>query len=46
LELMTVWMNSTGHRNNLLSPVYTQTGIGIAVDSQGNYRWVQLFIKP
>jgi uncharacterized protein YkwD len=46
LELMTVWMNSTGYRNNLLSPVYTQTGIGLAKDNQGRCLWTMLFMKP
>ena len=37
------WMNSSGHRANILNSVYTHIGIGY--DSNGHY-WTQLFIKP
>ncbi len=29
------WMNSEGHRNNLLNPKYRETGVGVAVASSG-----------
>lgn len=35
------WMNSSGHRANILSASYTQIGVGYV--SQGNY-WTQMFI--
>jgi uncharacterized protein YkwD len=35
------WMNSSGHRANILSSSYTQIGVGYV--SQGNY-WTQLFL--
>ncbi len=35
------WMNSDGHRKNILNSKYTQIGIGY--ESKGN-NWVQLFI--
>ena len=35
------WMNSSGHRANILSASYTQIGVGYV--AQGNY-WTQLFI--
>ena len=37
------WMNSSGHRANILNSVYTHIGIGY--DSNGHY-WTQLFSKP
>ncbi len=37
------WMNSSGHRANILNSTYTHIGIGY--DSNGHY-WTQLFIKP
>lgn len=35
------WMNSSGHRANILNASYTQIGVGYV--SRGNY-WTQLFI--
>lgn len=35
------WMNSSGHRANILGKSYTQLGVGYC--SKGNY-WVQMFI--
>ena len=40
-EVVSAWMNSTGHRQNILNNQYTQIGIGYF--SKGNY-WTQLFI--
>jgi len=45
-EVMNSWMNSPGHRSNILSPSYTQIGVGVAKDSAGRYYWTQMFIKP
>ena len=45
-QVMNNWMNSPGHRNNILSPSYYQIGVGVAKDSKGNLTWTQMFIKP
>jgi len=37
------WMNSSGHRSNILSTNYAATGIGYAQDSLGRPYWVQCF---
>ncbi|MBE6840759.1 MAG: hypothetical protein E7506_05865 [Ruminococcus sp.] len=37
------WMNSEGHRNNILSKDYTHIGIGCYC-KDGAYYWVQLFL--
>jgi len=37
-------MNSPGHRANILSPDYTEVGIGIRFNSQGSLYIVQCFI--
>ena len=29
-ESVKAWMNSSGHRNNILNPIYVQTGIGVS----------------
>ncbi|MGG3561872.1 CAP domain-containing protein [Neobacillus rhizosphaerae] len=40
-EVVTAWMNSEGHRKNILSPNFTYIGVGYVAD--GNY-WTQEFI--
>lgn len=45
-EVMNAWMNSPGHRANILSPSYTQIGVGCAKTSSGVLYWTQEFIKP
>lgn len=40
-EVVNAWMNSEGHRKNILSPNFTHIGVGHT--SQGNY-WTQMFI--
>ena len=40
--VMTGWMNSEGHRANILNNSYTTLGVGYVSD--GNY-WVQMFIS-
>ena len=45
-EVMNGWMNSPGHRSNILSPSYTQIGVGMAKNSSGVLYWTQMFIKP
>lgn len=40
------WMNSSGHRANILSKSFTQIGIGYAKSSSGKIYWTQMFIRP
>lgn len=40
-EVMNAWMNSSGHRANILNASYTQIGVGYVAD--GRY-WTQMFI--
>lgn len=44
-EVMNSWMNSAGHRANILSATYNQMGCGVAKTSSGTYYWTQMFIK-
>jgi len=44
--VMNAWMNSPGHRANILSASYSQIGVGLAKDKNGRYFWTQMFIKP
>lgn len=41
-EVMVSWMNSKGHRANILNPKFQEMGIGL--DEYGFYNWSQLFI--
>ncbi|WZL74201.1 SafA/ExsA family spore coat assembly protein [Clostridiaceae bacterium 35-E11] len=45
-EVMKGWMNSPGHRKNILSPNFIQIGVGYAVNGNGTKYWTQMFIKP
>jgi uncharacterized YkwD family protein/spore coat assembly protein SafA len=44
-EVMSAWMNSAGHRANILSGVYNQIGVGVAKAANGTFYWTQMFIK-
>ncbi len=35
-EVMKTWMNSPGHKANILSSTYNQIGVGVARDNKGN----------
>lgn len=43
-EVVKEWMDSPGHRANILNGNYNQIGVGV-VQSGGYYYWVQLFIR-
>lgn len=47
-EVMNSWMNSSGHRANILSTSFTQLGVGKATGSRSSYsiHWTQMFIRP
>ena len=44
-EVMVAWMNSSGHRANILNARYTKLGVGYYYNAQTPYRyyWVQMF---
>lgn len=42
-EVMQGWMNSSGHRANILSSNFNKIGVGYAQDGNGTGYWVQLF---
>ncbi|MEK4238293.1 CAP domain-containing protein [Paenibacillus sp. FSL H7-0714] len=46
--VMRTWMNSTGHRANILDPRFTDIGVGYVggtATSQYQHYWTQLFIQ-
>lgn len=42
-EVVTAWMNSEGHRANILNSKYTKIGVGYYENSAGRDFWTQLF---
>ena len=45
-EVMRGWMNSPGHRANILSSTYSNIGVGLATSKTGVKYWTQMFTKP
>ncbi|MBS8266622.1 LysM peptidoglycan-binding domain-containing protein [Mesobacillus boroniphilus] len=43
-EVVKSWMNSPGHRKNILSPTYTHIGVGHASGGNYGHYWTQMFI--
>lgn len=43
-QVMESWMNSSGHRANILNAQYTAIGVGVHRSASGTLYWVQLFI--
>lgn len=43
-QMVTMWMNSPGHRANILNGSFTHIGIGAAKTSAGRWYGVQDFI--
>ena len=43
-EVVNAWMNSQGHRENILSTNFTDIGVGVAKSSDGTLYWTQMFI--
>jgi len=47
-SVMDAWMNSQGHRSNMLNPVFTEIGVGYYSDPgdpRGGPYWTQLFVR-
>jgi uncharacterized protein YkwD len=40
------WMESRGHRKNLLDSEFTRTGIGVARAKDGTWHATQIFLRP
>ncbi|EIJ41071.1 Cysteine-rich secretory protein family [Beggiatoa alba B18LD] len=47
-EIMAGWLQSAGHRANILKPEFTVMGLGYAYRVDGCYQhyWVQVFASP
>lgn len=40
------WMQSSGHRQNLMDRRYSETGLGVSVGRDGKYYFTQVFVSP
>ena len=45
-DVMVAWMNSPGHRANILHDTYTEMGVGVRTAPDGEVYWVQEFGDP
>jgi uncharacterized protein YkwD len=45
-EVMSSWMRSPGHRDNIMSSEFTEIGTGVAVGRNGRLYWAQVFGRP
>ena len=43
-EVMNAWMNSSGHRANILNKNYTELGVGYYKGGSYGHYWVQTFV--
>ncbi|TMW70300.1 CAP domain-containing protein [Alteribacter natronophilus] len=44
-QVVDAWMNSQGHRDNILSSSYTEIGVGHVEGGQYGHYWTQMFIS-
>lgn len=42
-SVVTAWMNSEGHRANIMSPDFSRIGVGYVTNSSGTPYWTQVF---
>lgn len=42
-EVMRGWMDSSGHRANILNPQFTSIGVGVYESASGTLYWTQMF---
>jgi uncharacterized YkwD family protein/spore coat assembly protein SafA len=45
-QVMNAWMNSPGHRSNILSRSFSEIGVGYVSGGSGRNYWTQMFIRP
>ncbi|HFL3522170.1 TPA: CAP domain-containing protein [Clostridioides difficile] len=43
-EVVNAWMNSEGHRKNIMNPNFSKIGVGVAQKSGGSIYWTQIFV--
>ncbi len=43
-EAVNAWLDSPGHRRNMLGRPFTRTGVGVVTDGRGEYWFTQIFV--
>ncbi|MCC0784772.1 sporulation protein [Clostridioides sp. ES-S-0108-01] len=43
-EVVNAWMNSEGHRKNIMNPNFSKIGVGVAQKNGGSIYWTQIFV--
>ena len=43
-EVVNAWMNSEGHRKNIMNQNFSKIGVGVAQKSGGSIYWTQIFV--
>ena len=44
-EVMAGWMDSPGHRHNIMGSDYERIGVGVVMNPYGSIYWTQLFVS-
>jgi uncharacterized protein YkwD len=44
-EVLEAWLSSAPHKKSIENPEWTHTGIGVAIGTDGQTYWTQMFIK-
>ena len=45
-DVMRTWLNSSGHRANIMDPALTEIGTAVAYSLKGEPYWIQVFGRP
>jgi uncharacterized protein YkwD len=45
-KILDTWMNSPGHRETILSPLYSEVGVGLVRGGECRIYWTALFARP
>ena len=45
-DVMRTWLNSNGHRANIMDPSLTEIGTAVAYSVKGEPYWIQVFGRP
>ena len=45
-QIVEAWMESKQHKENILGPEFTEVGLGLAKDKDGQIYYTQLFARP
>ena len=45
-DVMNAWMNSSGHRANILNPAFSEIGFAAVTGSNGTIYWTMVLAAP